>query len=163
MNNNINANKQRLFLYKVVIFIKAWCLFFKWNFIVSYYPYKYWKKALFQHKNEDIDETTNNSHCKSLHKRRFNHALLLIRISEKAGRNHYKLMNCLRRCLVQQALLKSYQIPSEIKLGVLINNEILKAHTWLTVDGKVINDSPAVVEYYSELNKINDVSVKSLV
>lgn len=161
MKNKIDGNKNRLFLYKVFIFIKAWYLFFKWNIIVSYCPYKHWKKALFN--NEKSDESTNQDDRKSVRKRGLEHALLLIRISEKAGRNHYKLMNCLRRCLVQQTLLKSYQITSEIKLGVLIHNELLKAHAWLVVDGKVINDSQAVIEHYTELSQINDASLQSLI
>ena len=41
-------------------------------------------------------------------------------------------------------------------IGVSIEEEKLKAHAWLTFQGKVINDSEDVLSRYSELKGANE-------
>lgn len=72
-------------------------------------------------------------------------------------------MNCLRRCLTQQQLLKTNNYITKMHIGVALNNGKLSAHSWLSYKGQVINDTNDVTERYSALKALNeDDIVKSL-
>lgn len=79
----------------------------------------------------------------------------LIKLSEIAGRFHIRKMNCLRRCISQEKMLEKRGFQPCMHIGVRFENEQLKAHAWLTLQGIVINDSEDVATRYSELKANN--------
>lgn len=60
-------------------------------------------------------------------------------------------MNCLRRCLAQQLLLRRRQVGSDMHIGVRRTAKGLEVHAWLTSQGRVLNDERDVGERYSQL------------
>ena len=79
----------------------------------------------------------------------------IIKLSEIAGRFHIRKMNCLRRCISQEKMLKKRGFKPCMHIGVRFENQQLKAHAWLTLQGIVINDSADVSTRYSELKANN--------
>lgn len=79
----------------------------------------------------------------------------IIKLSEIAGRFHIRKMNCLRRCISQEKMLEKRGFKPCMHIGVRFENEQLKAHAWLTLQGIVINDNEDVATRYSELKANN--------
>lgn len=75
----------------------------------------------------------------------------IIHLSESAARHHLRPMNCLRRSLTQQRLLRRRHLSSNLHIGVRTGESALEAHAWLSWQGKVLNDTPDVGEHYAEL------------
>ena len=69
-------------------------------------------------------------------------------------------MNCLRRCLVQQRLLSRRNLNTKLHIGVTKKSGELTAHSWLSYQGIVINDSADVVERYTELQAASDSQIQ---
>jgi hypothetical protein len=60
-------------------------------------------------------------------------------------------MNCLRRTLAQQKILRRRGLHSNLHIGVRMSDNNLEAHAWLSWQGGVQNDSADVGERYAEL------------
>lgn len=136
------------------ILLEAWFIFLKWDLLISFTQYKHWRSEIgdLTNINESIKETKT-----SLPEQ----VKLIIKLSETAGRFHFRKMNCLRRCLTQQKMLSKRGFNSRMHIGVSIEENKLKAHAWLTLQGKVINDSEDVLNRYSELKVINEHQILS--
>ncbi len=123
----------------------AWFVFLKWDFLISSINFKKWREQISnatfaQDKNDLAINTTKLEHVK-----------IIIKMSEIASRHHIRKMNCLRRCLTQKQLLNNHGYHCNLHLGVKIEQNNLKAHSWLSFQGVVINDSEDVLSRYSEL------------
>jgi Transglutaminase-like superfamily len=59
---------------------------------------------------------------------------------------YYKPVLCLQRSAVATTLLRRYGIHAEMVIGA--QRLPLKAHAWVEVDGKVVNDKPEVQTNY---------------
>ncbi len=122
------------------VFIESWIMYLKWDIKISAFNYNKWKDSINvsteaqQSAEVDLDEVNQ-----------------LIKINEKAGRNHIRKMNCLRRCLCQKQLLAKRSINTKLHFGVQLNNGQLSAHSWLTCQGRIINDSIEETSKYKEL------------
>ncbi len=123
----------------------AWFVFLKWDFLISFIDFKKWRAQ--------IDNVTfeNNNNGLTTNTAKLTEIKAIINISEIAGRHHIKKMNCLRRCLTQKQLLNRRGYHCNLHLGVKIEQSNLKAHSWLSFQGLVINDSEDVSSRYSEL------------
>ncbi len=128
---------------ELFVLLEAWWLFLKWDFLISFTHYDNWRNALSKLRDAN-DDALNTSVA-------FEQVEAIIKLSETAGRFHVTNMNCLRRCIVQGKLLEKRGINTRMHIGVRFEGEQLKAHSWLTLQGKVINDSIDVVTRYSEL------------
>lgn len=58
---------------------------------------------------------------------------------------------CLQRSAATVCLLKAHGIPAKMILGARLVP--FKAHAWVEVDGRVVNDKPDVAEIYSVLDR----------
>lgn len=134
------------------ILLEAWWVFLKWDWLISFTQYSNWQNNW---QNEIANLSATNStdipHNNPADKTSLAQVALVIQLSEKVARHHLRKMNCLRRCLTQKQMLKKRGYTTQMHIGVAINNEKLKAHAWLTYQGKIINDSNDVTTRYSEL------------
>lgn len=152
---------RKLSFTQLLLVLHIWWLFLKWDLLVSFFHYKYWrltfaqkpfkqepKEKKPQEKESAVQAKPDNKHSESLP-----HILGIIRLSERVGRHHLRHMNCLRRCLCQQQLLAKKHYNCQLHIGVKITENKVQAHSWLSYQGALINDSEETVSQYTELEK----------
>jgi hypothetical protein len=140
------ANFSKVFTFtlkELFILLEAWFIFLKWDFLISFMKYNTWRNQLTK-LNVQEESTTISIFI-------FEQVKQIIELSEIAGRFHFRKMNCLRRCIVQQKLLEKRGVKARMHIGVRFKDTTLIAHAWLTLQGKIINDSADVSSRYSEL------------
>ncbi len=64
---------------------------------------------------------------------------------------YWKEALCLQRSAATACLLKSYGIPAQMVIGA--QHMPFKAHAWVEVGGRVVNDRPYVPEIYAVLDR----------
>jgi hypothetical protein len=64
---------------------------------------------------------------------------------------YWKEVLCLQRSAATTCLLKRYGVPAQMILGA--QQMPFKAHAWVEVDGRVVNDKPYMREMYAVLDK----------
>ncbi len=70
---------------------------------------------------------------------------IAVMVNAAARLSPYKA-NCLKRSLVYWWLLRRRAIASDLRIGVRKGaGETLEAHAWVEAEGRVLNDSPALV------------------
>jgi len=172
-----------LSFYEYRVLIKSWLLYIKWDFRISRTHYINWQSHILQHtessttsklstsglstknsppKPEHKTEPENKTELEPENKNNQNQVQTLIKLNEIAGRNHYKHMNCLRRCLCQKELLNDVNITTKLHLGVKFVEGKLAAHSWLSSNHIIINDSDEVISTYQELKTIDDSQTLAL-
>jgi hypothetical protein len=64
---------------------------------------------------------------------------------------YWKKVLCLQRSAATACLLKRYGVPAQMTIGA--QQMPFKAHAWVEVDGRVVNDKPYIREMYAVLDK----------
>jgi len=64
---------------------------------------------------------------------------------------YWKEVLCLQRSAATACLLKRHGIPAQMVIGV--QQMPFKAHAWVEVNGRVVNDKPYVREIYAVLDQ----------
>jgi hypothetical protein len=64
---------------------------------------------------------------------------------------YWKEVLCLQRSAATACLLKRYGVPAQMMIGA--QQTPFKAHAWVEVDGRVVNDKPYMREMYAVLDK----------
>jgi hypothetical protein len=64
---------------------------------------------------------------------------------------YWKEVRCLQRSAVTTCLLKRYGVPAQMMLGA--RQMPFKAHAWVEVDGRVVNDKSYMREMYAVLDR----------
>lgn len=64
---------------------------------------------------------------------------------------YYKEALCLQRSAATACLLKKQGIPAQMVIGA--QQMPFKAHAWVEVDGRVVNDKPYTPEMYAVLDR----------
>jgi hypothetical protein len=64
---------------------------------------------------------------------------------------YWKHALCLQRSAATAYLLKMCGIPAQLVIGAQRNP--FRAHAWVEVDGRVVNDKPYVADMYSVLDR----------
>ena len=64
---------------------------------------------------------------------------------------YWKEALCLQRSAATACLLKQYGVPAQMVLGA--RQMPFKAHAWVEVGGKVVNDKPYTSELYGVLDR----------
>jgi transglutaminase superfamily protein len=64
---------------------------------------------------------------------------------------YWKEVLCLQRSAATACLLKRYGIPARMTIGA--QQMPFKAHAWVEVDGRVVNDKPYMREKYAVLDQ----------
>ena len=64
---------------------------------------------------------------------------------------YWKEALCLQRSAATACLLKKYGIPAQMVIGA--QQMPFKAHAWVEVGGRVVNDKPYVPEMYQVLDR----------
>ena len=64
---------------------------------------------------------------------------------------YWKEVWCLQRSAATACLLKRYGIPAQMVIGA--QQMPFKAHAWVEVGGRVVNDKPYVPEIYAVLDR----------
>lgn len=62
---------------------------------------------------------------------------------------YWKEALCLQRSAATACLLKKYGVPAQMVIGA--QQMPFKAHAWVEVDGRVVNDKPYTPEIYAVL------------
>ena len=152
------ASLTKLFKFSIKelwVLLEAWFIFVKWDLLISFTQYETWRNKIILSPN--LDNATSSIDDATLAKQ----IKLIIKLSEIAARFQIRKMNCLRRCLSQQQMLKKRGFSAQMHIGVRFEEEQLLAHAWLTLQGKVINDSEDVTDRYSELKLVSEKGILS--
>ncbi len=64
---------------------------------------------------------------------------------------YWKEVLCLQRSAATACLLKKYGVPAQMVIGA--QQMPFKAHAWVEVDGRVVNDKPYTPEMYGVLDR----------
>jgi hypothetical protein len=64
---------------------------------------------------------------------------------------YWKEVLCLQRSAATACLLKRHGIPAQMVIGA--QQMPFKAHAWVEVDGRVVNDKPYMQEMYAVLDR----------
>jgi Transglutaminase-like superfamily len=64
---------------------------------------------------------------------------------------YWKEVLCLQRSAATACLLKRHGVPAQMMIGA--QQIPFKAHAWVEVDGRVVNDKPYVREMYAVLDQ----------
>ena len=64
---------------------------------------------------------------------------------------YWKEVLCLQRSAATACLLKRYGVPAQMMIGA--QQLPFKAHAWVEVDGRVVNDKPYMREMYAVLDE----------
>lgn len=64
---------------------------------------------------------------------------------------YWKEVLCLQRSAATAYLLKRYRVPAQMMIGA--QQMPFRAHAWVEVDGRVVNDKPYVREMYAVLDR----------
>jgi len=64
---------------------------------------------------------------------------------------YWKKVLCLQRSAATACLLKAYGVPAQMVLGA--QNMPFKAHAWVEVEGRVVNDKSYTPEIYAVLDR----------
>lgn len=64
---------------------------------------------------------------------------------------YWKEALCLQRSAATACLLKQYGVPAQMIIGV--QQIPFKAHAWVEVDSRVVNDKPYMSEMYAVLDR----------
>jgi hypothetical protein len=64
---------------------------------------------------------------------------------------YWKEVLCLQRSVATACLLKHYGVSAQMMIGA--QQMPFKAHAWVEVDGRVVNDKPYVQEMYAVLDR----------
>jgi hypothetical protein len=64
---------------------------------------------------------------------------------------YWKEVLCLQRSAATACLLKRYGLPAQLLIGTQARP--FKAHAWVEVDGRVVNDKPYIPEIYTVLDR----------
>ena len=64
---------------------------------------------------------------------------------------YWKEALCLQRSAATACLLKDYGIPAQLVIGA--QQMPFKAHAWVEVQGRVVNDKPYMQEMYAVLDR----------
>ena len=64
---------------------------------------------------------------------------------------YWKEVLCLQRSAATACLLKRYGVPAQMVIGA--QQMPLKAHAWVEVGGRVVNDKPYTPEMYAVLDR----------
>jgi hypothetical protein len=64
---------------------------------------------------------------------------------------YWKEALCLQRSAATACLLKEFGVPAQLVIGA--QQMPFKAHAWVEVEGRVVNDKPYVSEIYAVLDR----------
>jgi hypothetical protein len=64
---------------------------------------------------------------------------------------YWKETLCLQRSTATACLLREYGVPAQMVIGA--QQMPFKAHAWVEVDGRVVNDKPYTPEMYAVLDR----------
>ncbi|MHB8527257.1 MAG: lasso peptide biosynthesis B2 protein [Candidatus Acidiferrales bacterium] len=64
---------------------------------------------------------------------------------------YWKEARCLQRSAATTCLLKEHGVPAQMVIGA--QQMPFKAHAWVEVDGRVVNDKPYMREMYAVLDR----------
>src|SRR5689334_13059879 len=64
---------------------------------------------------------------------------------------YWKEVLCLQRSAATTCLLKRYGVPAEMLIGA--RQMPFRAHAWVEVEGRVVNDKPYMREIYAVLDR----------
>ena len=123
------------------LLVEAWLTLAWVDLVIRFSAYERWRNWL------DSDEKSTKARQKEVD------IASLISLSERVARHHLYAMNCLRRTLAQKKILARRGVFSRIHIGVKKGGSGFEAHSWLSYRGRVLNDSPDVIESYVELER----------
>jgi hypothetical protein len=155
-----------LSLRDVLVLVRAWCLFVYVDWVVSRWAYERWPAwmkvdgvaghaPVSAAEYGDTETTAAQAEERAVAKR-------VVQLAEIAGRYNVSQMNCLRRCLVQRALLRRSGIFAKLELGVRKEGQSIAAHSWLTLHQQVLNDSEDVTRRYAQFDSAADRALQQL-
>lgn len=131
--------------YRIWYLIEAYLLLSKYHFLITRKGYSYWRHHLNSKQNFNKPTITIQTVTIALSKNLNRHILAIVRHSRSD-------MNCLRRCLTLKTMIERRHGTCTLHIGVKITDEgNLFAHSWVTVEGELVNDSIETVSEYTTI------------
>jgi len=78
-----------------------------------------------------------------------------VRWIKAAARYHVVRARCLHESLTLHRWLRQDDLPSELRIGVRMEDGALKAHAWVELFSQVVNDPPSAVAGFRPLNGLD--------
>jgi len=142
----------KVWRYQPVILLQAYSQLSKWNRLINQTDYQHWKHHLASHPNPNC---TNLSYQQLVY---LNKHVMAV------ARHHPKPMNCLRRCFALKALIEQRGGMCDMHIGVKIEEDgQVAAHSWISANGQLINDSEQEIKQYKEITHNNALFAKATI
>lgn len=136
--------------YQPFILFNAYKQLSKWDKIINQSDYQDWKQYL---ASSQQTKPTLLTHQQLLYLNK--HIMAVVR-------HHKKPMNCLRRCLALKALIEQCGGVCDLHIGVKIEKTgQVAAHSWISANGKLVNDSEPEISQYKEITHNNALFAKA--
>lgn len=160
----------KIFQYKPLLLFEAWRLLNKWDYIISKQDFADWKHHLTS--QDDLNQTPD----KAAELTGFSQADAVNSVGNVNNlvgpdksifialhvhiqvivRHHYKHMNCLRRCLALKEMIERRHGNCRLHIGVRFDETgKVAAHSWLSANGQLLNDSQQEITKYKEITSDN--------
>jgi len=89
-------------------------------------------------------------------------AMRLARLVHIASHHGPYTATCLRRSLALWWLLRRRGLPAQVRVGVGKDEDGVRAHAWVELMGRAINDRPAIAEEYAVFRDLDRRLPRSL-
>ena len=156
--------------YRLLVILEASFYLHKYHFLIAYKDYTDWMHHLvnIDFVSQDLVRQTRVRHKsiapqKNARSSMTPEAAKLLNSHLQAVVRHSPVeLNCLRRCLALKAMIERREGNCKLHIGVKINGKgKLLAHSWLSVDDALVNDSVANVNEYREITHTNSLFFRS--
>lgn len=142
--------------YSASLLLQSLAFLLYWHFIIKTKAFRSWRTHLIQYPEDDVHlpskstEKINNS--AQLKATQIETAYQIQEHISAIVRNSPIKFNCMRRCLTLKHILNKQSIYPKFHIGVKLDaDKTLSAHSWLSLHGKIINDSEDNLKNYTEL------------
>ncbi|BCX87755.1 hypothetical protein MIN45_P0122 [Methylomarinovum tepidoasis] len=81
---------------------------------------------------------------------------VLVRCFQIAAAHHIYRPTCLPRSIALHHFLKRHGHPAVLRIGVRKEKKGIKAHAWVEVDGRIVDDDPLNTQRYQPLRTRHD-------
>ena len=152
----------KVWQYKPWLLLQAYRQLSKWDRIIRQQSYAQWKHHLASKHAAITPEQSESNTAAKQEALSHNQLLYINKHILAVARHHPRPMNCLRRCLALKAIIEQGGGECQLHIGVKIEtNGQVAAHSWISANGRLVNDSPEEIGQYKEITHNNALFAKA--
>lgn len=144
--------------YRPLLLIETLIALHKWHKIIGKQPYEQWREQVFDTQHTTASHTYASNDIEQ--------ANIIRKHIDAIVRNYPIEFNCMRRCMALKSMLAKRTIHSQMHIGVKLDKQKgsgkLDAHSWITVNDVLINDSQERISEYTEITNQNALLTQAL-